>query len=113
MANNWYVITGGPSTGKTTLIKELSKRGYCTAPEAARTLIDAALADGVAVEERRIDERRFQYDVARLKQEVENTQSTNDITFFDRGMQDTVAYLRYYGFDSEDWIDNLMHKSRL
>lgn len=34
-----YVLTGGPGTGKTTLLKELAKRGYQTVPEAARLVI--------------------------------------------------------------------------
>ena len=30
---NWYVITGGPSTGKTTLINMLKEEGYNTTIE--------------------------------------------------------------------------------
>lgn len=34
-----YVITGGPCVGKTTTLNELARRGYKTAPEAARMII--------------------------------------------------------------------------
>ena len=37
---NWYVITGGPSTGKTTTIDLLQKQGYHTTIEHARHYID-------------------------------------------------------------------------
>lgn len=112
MINNWFVITGGPSTGKTKLINELAKLGYITVPEAARTLIDEAISKGITVEEYRSDEKKFQYEVAKLKQKIEKELKTSEKVFFDRGMHDTIAYLRYYGYDSDDWINNLMQKSR-
>jgi|SRR3990167_1604880 len=109
--NNWYVITGGPSTGKTTLLAELEKLGHSTIPEAARTLIDKALAKGISVAEFRADEKRFQEDVAHLKAEIEATHNTDLLTFFDRGMQDTIAYMRYYGYNIEKKIENYMKNS--
>lgn len=112
MTNSWYVITGGPSTGKTKLINELAKLGHKIVPEAARTLIDEAVAKGLTVEEFRSDEKRFQYDVAKLKQDTENKLRKKDTIFFDRGMHDTIAYLKYYDFDIDSWIDSLVRKSR-
>lgn len=38
--NNFYVLTGGPAVGKTTLLKEMQKRGYKIVPEIARGLIE-------------------------------------------------------------------------
>jgi predicted ATPase len=111
-ANNWYVVTGGPSTGKTTLLDELNKLGYHTIPEAARTVIDEVLGKGISVETLRADEKRFQGDVARLKGEIEAAQDKNALTFFDRGMQDTLAYLRLYNFAVEDWVKALLRTSR-
>ena len=81
--NNWYVITGGPSAGKTTLLAELEKLGYKTIPEAARTLIDEAVAEGIDVNALRVDEKRFQEDVARLKESIETTHDASTPTFFD------------------------------
>lgn len=111
-SNNWYVITGGPSTGKTTLLGELEKLGHKIVPEAARTAIDEALEKGISVEELRADEKHFQDEVARLKEKIEAAQDANALTFFDRGMQDTVAYLRHYGFDIENWVAALMNRTR-
>ena len=39
MNNQLYVITGGPGSGKTTLIEALAAAGYATAPEAGRAII--------------------------------------------------------------------------
>ena len=36
---NYYVLTGGPGTGKTSLINGLSEKGYCCIPEVAREII--------------------------------------------------------------------------
>jgi predicted ATPase len=37
---NWYVITGAPSSGKTTLLKELEELGYRVIHEVARAFIE-------------------------------------------------------------------------
>lgn len=92
--NNWYVITGGPSSGKTTLLTELEKRGYATLPEAARIIIDEAIAAGKTVEELRSDEKKFQEVVLGYKIKVESEHPAELLTFFDRGIHDTLAYLQ-------------------
>lgn len=109
--NNWYVLTGGPSTGKTTLLKLLSEKGYQVVPEAARSVIDTHLADGISVEELRSDEKHFQELVVQRKADIESTLDPNAIIFFDRGMHDSNAYLRYYDFHIEDWIDDLVYNA--
>jgi predicted ATPase len=111
-SNNWYVITGGPSTGKTTIIEELSRRGHTTFPEAARTVIDEALKNGISVEQLRSDEKKFQDQVTKLKQQIEASHNTDTLTFFDRGMHDTLAYFRHYDFPVDDWTNRLLDKSR-
>lgn len=110
-SNKWFVITGGPSTGKTTLLAGLEMAGYKTIPEAARTLIDEALAKGFTMEEFRADEKRFQNDVTYLKREIEAGLDPDVVTFLDRGMHDTVAYMRYYKYYAEDRVQELMRES--
>ncbi|HVS58504.1 MAG TPA: ATP-binding protein [Candidatus Saccharimonadales bacterium] len=109
--NNWYVVTGGPSTGKTTLLAELEKLGYKTVPEAARTHIDSALSRGISVAELRKDEKKFQEEVTKLKQAIERGLNPKEIVFLDRGMHDTLAYLHHYGFVVENWVEELMHEA--
>ena len=48
--NHWYVITGAPCSGKTSVIREIEKRGYGTVPEAARTYIKQELAQGLTLD---------------------------------------------------------------
>ncbi|GLU45411.1 AAA family ATPase [Allomuricauda sp. NBRC 101325] len=48
--NPYYVITGGPGVGKTTLLHELKQRGFMVVPEIARELIKEQQAiDGDAL----------------------------------------------------------------
>ena len=109
--NNWYVITGGPSVGKTSLLSELAKLGYDIVPEAARTVIDEGLEGGLNLEAIRSDEKSFQEKVAIRKQHIEAARDPRHLTFFDRGMQDTVAYMQYYNFDINPEIEKLMKAS--
>lgn len=111
MKNNWYVVTGGPSTGKTTLLLQIKQLGYTIIPEAARAVIDENLARGISVEELRHDEKKFQEKVAARKAANESSLDRNTITFFDRGMQDTTAYLKAYNFAIEPWVEALMQGS--
>lgn len=112
MIPNWYVITGGPSTGKTKLLHRLWLRGYKTVPEAARAVIDNALEKGMTVEELRADERKFQELVLDLKIQTENELDKDQLTFFDRGMQDTTAYLGYYRYELTDQEVSQIKKSK-
>ena len=109
--NKWYAIIGGTSAGKTTLVDELRRRGYQTVPEAARQLVDEARAQGISTEERRADEEQFQQDVLLAKIENERATDPDQLTFFDRGMQDTVAYMQYYNYPHQPWIDEVMERS--
>lgn len=103
--NNWYVLTGGPSSGKTSLINELAKVGHAVIPEAARTYFDEQLAKGLSIEKIRADEQRCQEEIAKLKMQIESVHPKDTLTFFDRGMHDTLAYMRHYGFEFKDWLD--------
>jgi len=109
--NSWYVITGGPSVGKSTTLEELSRRGFLTIPEAARTIIYEATANGISTEELRADEDKFQKDIALLKQKIESEADPMIHTVFDRGMHDTLAYMRHYGFAVEQWILDLLQNA--
>ncbi len=103
MKNNWYVFTGGPSCGKTTLITEFERFGYPTVPEAARAVIDEGLALGKTVEEMREDERGFQDAILRQKIALEASLEPRTITFLDRGIHDTQAYMDLQGLPMESW----------
>lgn len=93
-STNWWVVTGGPSVGKTTLVGELSNMGYDTVPEAARILVDAEMASGKTIEQIRQNELEFQYAIWRMKDRIERKLDPASLLFLDRGMRgDSEAYI--------------------
>jgi predicted ATPase len=92
------VITGGPGTGKSTLINELIKRGYTCLEEISRQVTLNAKKDGIdqlfltnplLFSELLLKGRHQQY------QEADKLNA--DLTFFDRGVPDVLAYMDYIG----------------
>lgn len=92
---NWYVITGGPSTGKTTVINLLAEKGYKTTIEHARHYIDTQKKTGKTVEEIRENKHNFQMEVIELQIKEEKELSPNDIVFLDRAIPDALAYYKF------------------
>lgn len=96
MQKGIVVITGGPGTGKTTLINELITQGYCCFPEISREINIKAKKQGannlfienpLLFSQYLLEGRAQQYKEALLK--------PNDIVFLDRGIPDILAYMDY------------------
>ena len=90
------VITGGPGTGKTTLIKELEHRNFTCIPEISRQITLEARANGI--------EYLFLKDPLlfsemllerREKQFLEVSALDTNFAFFDRGIPDIHAYMNH------------------
>lgn len=97
MQNNWYVITGGPGTGKTVLINMLAERGYRTVPEAAREIFDEGLAKNQTLQQIRGDEQPWQHKILTRILKTESSIDPKALTFFDRGAHDGLAFLKLKG----------------
>lgn len=106
---NWYVVTGGPSTGKTTVINLLHNRGYQTAIEHARHYIDTQKSKGKSVEEIRQNKRKFQLGVLDMQIEQENSLSPEDIVFLDRAIPDALAYYQFLELDFDKELIEAMN----
>lgn len=94
------VITGGPGTGKSTLIDELIKRGYICLEEISRDITEMTRRNGIEqlflknpilFSEMLLEGRENQYKIA-------NNMNT-DFIFFDRGIPDVHAYMNYISID--------------
>ena len=95
MQTNWYVITGGPSSGKTTTVNLLNTRGYKTTIEHARHYLDLKRNSGKTVEEVRKHRAEFQSGVLDMQIEQEKNLSPDDVVFLDRAIPDGLAYYRF------------------
>lgn len=91
--NNWYVITGAPSSGKTTVLNYLEKKGYTVYYEWARIYIDQEMAKGKTLQEIRKDEIAFQKKITRLKIDFEKKLNPGKLILMERGIPDSVAYM--------------------
>jgi len=98
------VITGGPGTGKTTLVRHLEANGHSCYPEIIRSLTESAMEasdkeefntnpltfvnDPQAFNRKLLDGRMQQFrNAAKLK---------TSFVFFDRGIPDVLAYMDYF-----------------
>src|ERR1035437_5090000 len=92
---NWYVITGGPCSGKTTVVNSLKARGYKTTIEDARHYLEMQSLNGRTVEEVRKHQADFQLAVLQMQIEQEKELSPDDIVFLDRAIPDALAYYHF------------------
>ena len=106
MRKELVVITGGPGTGKTTIIEGLQKLGYQCFPEISRQITLQAKIQGIEqlflekpllFSELLLEGRKNQYELA-------NSESAN-MVFLDRGIPDILAYMHYIGDSYPSFFD--------
>ena len=101
----WYVITGAPCSGKTTVILELERMGFQVVHEAARAFIDEEIAKGRDLSEIKADGLAFERTVLERKRASEVGLETEKKVFLDRGAPDSIAYYKMNGFDPDEAIN--------
>lgn len=99
---NWCVITGGPSSGKSTVIRLLKDLGYQTTIELARHYIDLQRINGRSTEEIRANQRQFQHKVLNLQINLERRLDPQELIFLDRGLPDELAYYLYFNLPPDE-----------
>jgi len=107
---NWYVLTGGPSSGKTTTVNMLSERGYKTTIEHARHYLDTQRSIGKTVDEVRANKKKFQLGVLDMQIEQEKSIAPEDIIFLDRAIPDALAYYRFLNLDEDEKLLHALEK---
>lgn len=93
----FHVITGGPGSGKTSLIDALARAGHAHTVEAGRAIIQDQLAiDGPALPWRNplaFAELMLSWELRSYRM----AEATSGPVFFDRGVTDLVGYLTLVG----------------
>jgi len=111
--NNWYVITGGPCSGKTTVAEILGKKGYKVIYEMARLYIDEEIKKGKTLGEIRKNEYEFQKKILELKIEVEKKLPKDKLTFIERGIPDSTAYYQQLcGVEKDDFLEKALKECK-
>ena len=106
---NWYVITGGPSSGKTTTVNLLKARGYKTTIEHARHYLDTKRRNGKTVEVVRKHQTEFQLGVLQMQLEQEKELSPDDVIFLVRAIPDALAYYRFLNLPEDSKLLDALH----
>lgn len=88
------VVDGGPGTGKTSIIKELKKRGYPVAPEAARIILHRSKHRGKNLSKAQLkDIQKKIWNLSILEYRSAVKESKHHVLFFDRGVFSSLSYL--------------------
>ncbi|MGH6805522.1 MAG: AAA family ATPase [Ensifer adhaerens] len=108
----FVVITGGPGSGKTTLIEALSKRGFASSPEAGRAIIRDQLAIGGQAlpwaDRQLFAELMLGWE---LRSHRAASEQAGQI-IFDRGVPDIAGYLRLSGLAVPAHVDSAARRFR-
>jgi predicted ATPase len=108
----FYIVTGGPGSGKTSLLEALRSRGYACSVEAGRGIIQ----DQVSIAGRALPwADRALFAELMLSWEMRNYHIAQEIAgpvFFDRGMTDVLGYLRLIGIPAPVHIQNAAREFR-
>ena len=98
MCDHMFVVTGGPGSGKSSLIAEMALRGFRTMPEAGRAIIqDQTRIGGSALPW--ADKRLFAELMLGWELRSHHEASTVETpVLMDRGIPDVAGYLTLSGF---------------
>jgi predicted ATPase len=95
--DRFFIITGGPGAGKTTLIEALRERGLQTMPEAGRAIIQHQVAIGGNALPWADRELFAELMLSWEMRSYAEAQTLEGTIFFDRGVPDVLGYRRLCG----------------
>lgn len=98
MSTKKIVITGGPGTGKTSIISNLQKKGYTCFEEISRQVTLEAREQGIEqlflTNPLLFSQKLLE---GRTQQFLNADKEQSDFVFLDRGLPDVLAYMNYIG----------------
>ena len=103
-----YIITGGPGAGKTSLLTTLQGYGYPCSGEVSRVLIMEERSKG----SRCLPWLDLNCFAGKALERMINSYhaAEKDLTFFDRGIPDIIAYLRVAGLPVAEKYISALHQ---
>jgi len=103
-------VCGGPGAGKTTVLDELSRRGFAVMPDTARAIITERLSKGMTP--RPTPEEFAETILLRDREHYQSVAQAEEIVFFDRSVVDAVGMLVGLGVISDERRADLLDHYR-
>lgn len=103
--NNFYILTGAPGSGKSTLINSLRGQGYLCVDEPAREIIaEQKSIDGQGLYNK--DKRLFlELMLSRAIYNFRRLNSSDKSIIFDRGIPDMIGYAKLFEVDTSSSLN--------
>lgn len=111
-AGRFFVITGGPGSGKSTLIRELARLGFSTTVEAGRAIIQDQLAIGGDALPWTNPQAFADLMLSWELRSYREASTTDGPVFFDRGVPDVAGYLRLMSLPVPTYGTNAIQEFR-
>jgi predicted ATPase len=109
---NYFIISGGSGSGKTSIVEKLAARGFTTVPEAGRAILrEQAETGGTATH----DGDAAAYGGLMLKRGIDDyrrMRGTDEPVFFDRGIAEVIGYFRLKGLPVPPDVASAAHEYR-
>lgn len=109
---NFFVLTGGPGSGKTSLIQQLHKEGFLTINESARRIIqEQKKKDGDALpwkNKLHFAKKMLEIDMKNYRENL----PTQAPVIFDRGIPDILGYVKLCHLDPFPCLEQSVNSFR-
>lgn len=106
---NWHVITGTPSSGKTTLINLLADKGFQTVPECARQYMESKISRGRSIDEVHENAATLQKCIVGMQLRTENGLSATDVAFLDGAVPGSLSWYRVFGLNPNEILPDCFY----
>lgn len=109
---NYFILSGGPGSGKTAIIDKLAARGFTTVAETGRAILREQMeTGGTATHEG--DAAAYGAEMLRLGiADYRRLRGEDDPVFFDRGIAELTGYFRLKGLPVPSEVATAAHEYR-